>query len=179
MQPVTLITGPAGVGKTTVAREWAERQKRPAVHLSLDSMRERVASGFQDPQEGWNDEAKRQYRIARDACAAVAKLYCEHGFACVIDDAVFPDWPDVSLAGWQKALSPIAVELVVLVADLEVLQLRNTRRIDSRRLLLPDAITTIAGDMEGWRTTCPERIVDTTSMTAGDVVDAVTRILES
>ena len=53
MQSVALITGPAGVGKTTIADDWAIRQKSPTFHLSLDSMRERVKSGFQSPQDGW------------------------------------------------------------------------------------------------------------------------------
>jgi chloramphenicol 3-O-phosphotransferase len=179
MKHLILVTGPAGVGKTAVAEEWAKRQKDPALHLSLDSMRERVVSGFQHPQEGWNDEANRQYKLAQAACAAVARIYYTNGFNCIIDDAIFPNWPDVSLASWQNALSPLPVELIILTANIEILGKRNEERTSTRRFLSLDQLQIIAGQMDGWRLICPDRIIDTSSMTIDEVINKINHILSS
>ena len=39
-----LITGPAGAGKTATADRWTRQQSRPAIHLSLDDVRDQVKS---------------------------------------------------------------------------------------------------------------------------------------
>ncbi|MGW3558326.1 AAA family ATPase, partial [Streptomyces sp. NPDC000963] len=58
-----LLIGPAGAGKTTVARHWAQRRRVPTAHISLDDVREWVCSGFADPQSGWNEHSEAQYRL--------------------------------------------------------------------------------------------------------------------
>jgi broad-specificity NMP kinase len=177
MKRIILITGPAGVGKTTVAEEWAKRQEYHTIHISLDSMRERVTSGFQHPQAGWNDETERQYQIARAACAAVAKIYYENDFTCIIDDAIFPNWPSVSFSGWQKNLSSINVDFIVLTANIEILQKRNDKRKSTHRFLPEDQLQVISREMNDWQTIYPDRVIDTSLMTIEEVVDAVDELL--
>src|SRR5690606_33563038 len=45
-----LLIGPAGAGKTSVAKYWADHRRMPTAHISLDDVREWVRSGFADPQ---------------------------------------------------------------------------------------------------------------------------------
>src|SRR3990170_188183 len=95
---VLLITGPTGAGKTTTARALAALQASPTIHICLDSVRESVRSGFADPLRGWTAEAARQYELALQACASVARLYVSNGFRCVIDDVFIPELSASSLA---------------------------------------------------------------------------------
>ena len=145
-----LLVGPAGVGKTTVARHLAEASTRPTAHVSLDEVRYWVRAGYADPTLGWNAEAAGQYAMARAICAMAARTYVSAGVSCVIDDAVFPDWPEVGLDGWLAELPGCPVDVVVLLAHLPTLHERNARRRGRHRL--PDEMITVIHDrMEGWR----------------------------
>ncbi|MEY9846864.1 hypothetical protein ABH940_003951 [Streptacidiphilus sp. BW17] len=143
-----LLIGPAGAGKTSVARYWAERRPTPTAHVSLDDVREWVRSGFASPTAGWNDQAEAQYRLARRTCGFAARNYLANGFSVVIDDAVFPDQPAVGLGGWRRHVGPQLIA-VVLLPGLDVVLARNAQRSGHRRL--PDEqVAVIHGRMSGW-----------------------------
>lgn len=143
-----LLIGPAGAGKTTVARYWADRRPVPTAHISLDDVREWVRSGFADPQAGWDDRSEAQYRLARRTCGFAARNYLANGISCILDDAVFPDWPAVGLGGWKRHVGPGLIP-VVLLPGLEVVLERNAERTGSRRLS-DEEVATIHGRMAGW-----------------------------
>ena len=115
---VILLTGPAGAGKTATASAWAKSHRHPTVHLSIDTFREFVKSGYSNPEDGWNGETQRQYDLAQTACSEVAREYVESGYCCAIDDAVFPNWPEVGYGRWQAVLGPIQHRLIVLLPSL-------------------------------------------------------------
>jgi ribosomal protein S18 acetylase RimI-like enzyme len=46
---MVMFTGPAGAGKTTLARAWCATRQR-AVHVELDEVRHLIVSGLEDPQ---------------------------------------------------------------------------------------------------------------------------------
>ncbi len=143
-----LLIGPAGAGKTTVARHWAERRPVPTSHISLDDVREWVRSGFADPRSGWNDNSEAQYRLARRTCGFAARNFLANGISCVLDDAVFPDRPVVGLGGWKRHVGPGLIPVVVL-PGLEVVLERNAERSGSRRLS-DEEVAHIHGRMAGW-----------------------------
>ena len=101
-----LLIGPAGAGKTSVAKYWADHRRVPTAHISLDDVREWVRSGFADPQSGWNDHSEAQYRLARRTCGFAARNFLANGISCILDDAVFPDRPVVGLGGWKRHVGP-------------------------------------------------------------------------
>lgn len=143
-----LLIGPAGAGKTTVARYWAESRAHRTAHVSLDDVREWVRSGFADPRSGWNEHSEAQYRLARRTCGFAARNFLANGISCIIDDAVFPDRPAVGLGGWRRHVGPGLLP-VVLLPGLEVVLARNAERNGSRRL--PDEeVARIHGRMAGW-----------------------------
>ncbi|OIV39061.1 hypothetical protein BIV57_02195 [Mangrovactinospora gilvigrisea] len=143
-----LLIGPAGAGKTTVARFWADRQATQTAHISLDDVREWVRAGFADPQSGWNEHSEAQYRLARRTCGFSARHFLANGISCIIDDAVFPDQPAVGLGGWKRHVGPALVP-VVLLPGLDVVLARNARRSGNRRL--PDEqVAQIHARMAGW-----------------------------
>jgi hypothetical protein len=143
-----LLIGPAGAGKTSVAKYWADRRRVPTAHISLDDVREWVRSGFADPQAGWNDNSEAQYRLARRTCGFAARNFLANGISCILDDAVFPDWPAVGLGGWKRHVGPGLLP-VVLLPGLEIVLERNAERTGNRRLT-DEEVASIHGRMAGW-----------------------------
>ncbi|UGY90377.1 AAA family ATPase [Streptomyces gobiensis] len=143
-----LLIGPAGAGKTTVARHWAGRRRVPTAHISLDDVREWVRSGFADPQSGWNDHSEAQYRLARRTCGFAARNFLANHISCILDDAVFPDRPVVGLGGWKRHVGPGLIP-VVLLPGLEIVLERNAERTGNRRLT-DEEVARIHGRMAGW-----------------------------
>ncbi|WP_327701816.1 Pro-rich N-terminal domain-containing protein [Streptomyces decoyicus] len=143
-----LLIGPAGAGKTSVARHWADTRRVPTAHISLDDVREWVRSGFADPQAGWNDHSEAQYRLARRTCGFAARNFLANGISCILDDAVFPDRPVVGLGGWKRHVGPGLLP-IVLLPGLEIVLERNARRSGNRRLS-DEEVARIHGRMAGW-----------------------------
>ncbi|MFI9048933.1 Pro-rich N-terminal domain-containing protein [Streptomyces sp. NPDC053427] len=143
-----LLIGPAGAGKTSVARHWADSRRVPTAHISLDDVREWVRSGFADPQKGWNDNSEAQYRLARRTCGFAARNFLANGISCILDDAVFPDRPVVGLGGWKRHVGPGLLP-IVLLPGLEIVLERNARRSGNRRLS-DEEVARIHGRMAGW-----------------------------
>ncbi|MFF3271117.1 AAA family ATPase [Streptomyces chrestomyceticus] len=143
-----LLIGPAGAGKTSVARHWADTRRVPTAHISLDDVREWVRSGFADPQSGWNDHSEAQYRLARRTCGFAARNFLANGISCILDDAVFPDRPVIGLGGWKRHVGPGLLP-IVLLPGLEIVLERNARRTGNRRLS-DEEVARIHGRMAGW-----------------------------
>ncbi|MDJ0464795.1 Pro-rich N-terminal domain-containing protein [Streptomyces sp. H27-C3] len=143
-----LLIGPAGAGKTTVAKYWAQHRRVPTAHISLDDVREWVCSGFADPQSGWNDHSEAQYRLARRTCGFAARNFLANGISCIVDDAVFPDRPVVGLGGWKRHVGPGLLPVVIL-PGLEIVLERNAQRGGNRRLS-DEEVARIHGRMAGW-----------------------------
>ncbi|MFD7922706.1 AAA family ATPase [Streptomyces sp. NPDC059740] len=143
-----LLIGPAGAGKTSVARHWADLRRVPTAHISLDDVREWVRAGFADPQAGWNEHSEAQYRLARRTCGFAARNFLANGISCILDDAVFPDRPVVGLGGWKRHVGPGLLP-VVLLPGLEIVLERNARRSGNRRLS-DEEVARIHGRMAGW-----------------------------
>ncbi len=143
-----LLIGPAGAGKTSVAKHWADHRRVPTAHISLDDVREWVRSGFADPQSGWNDNSEAQYRLARRTCGFAARNFLANGISCILDDAVFPDRPVVGLGGWKRHVGPGLLP-VVLLPGLDIVLERNAERTGNRRLS-DEEVARIHGRMAGW-----------------------------
>ncbi|MFJ6845572.1 Pro-rich N-terminal domain-containing protein [Streptomyces griseoluteus] len=143
-----LLIGPAGAGKTSVAKYWADHRRVPTAHISLDDVREWVRSGFADPQTGWNDHSEAQYRLARRTCGFAARNFLANQISCILDDAVFPDRPVVGLGGWKRHVGPGLLP-VVLLPGLDIVLERNAERSGNRRLT-DEEVARIHGRMAGW-----------------------------
>lgn len=86
--PILIVTGPPGVGKTTVAEILAERSAR-AVHLESDAFFRFIRSGYAEP---WKPESHRQNQIVMRIVAGAASGYATAGYFTIIDGIVIPGW---------------------------------------------------------------------------------------
>ena len=121
---VYLITGMPGAGKSTVARQLAERFDRGA-HVDIDMVFHHfTVSGRAEPSQQ-TDETTAQSRLAVRNAAAVARNYAEAGFVCVLDGAVTRR-EEVLLAA--RTVDPHPLLLVVLAPPLAVSERRDAER---------------------------------------------------
>lgn len=84
---VFLVSGPVGAGKTTVARELAERLPL-AAHIESDKFQEFIVSGGLHPHQEPREEALRQLHVRTRNVSLIADSFFQAGIIPVIDDVV-------------------------------------------------------------------------------------------
>jgi chloramphenicol 3-O-phosphotransferase len=92
---VALFGGPAGAGKSTLARLWCSTRER-AAHVELDRVRGLIVQDLADPQEP-GPANEQQYLTAVAATCALARAFAESGYDVAVDDVLEPgryerDW---------------------------------------------------------------------------------------
>ncbi|HEY3492858.1 MAG TPA: AAA family ATPase, partial [Solirubrobacterales bacterium] len=85
---VLILTGPPGVGKTTVAGHLAQRERR-SVHLEADRFFFFIKSGFVEP---WEPESHEQNQMVMRTAAEAAAKYAQAGYSTVFEGIVIPRW---------------------------------------------------------------------------------------
>ena len=122
--PIFWITGVPGAGKSSVSV--ALMQRFPfGLHLAIDDIRERVVSGLADPIPGWTNETSRQFGLARQSAAHMARIYSDAGFAVAIDDIIFPHEVQALCDEW---LPGYPIGKVFLQPEVDVALVRNATR---------------------------------------------------
>jgi chloramphenicol 3-O-phosphotransferase len=166
---IFVVSGSPGAGKSSVSRALAQRFPR-GVHVPVDDLRELVVSGIAHPVPDWTDETTRQFRLARENAASIAKTYAREGFAVVLDDVIVP--PD-------DPFSVLEPSRVLLRPTLETLLSRNVSRtnktfdpsfLESTIRGLHNALENVpTHELEGWF------VLDSSQLEVEETVD---RILE-
>jgi chloramphenicol 3-O-phosphotransferase len=110
---VVLFGGPAGAGKSTLARAWCATRLR-AAHVELDEIRNLIVSGLANPQEKSALQAE-QYRLSARAACALARAFFDGGCDVAIDDVLEPEAFD---RYWRGQLDGLPWELVVVLPSL-------------------------------------------------------------
>jgi predicted kinase len=86
--PVLILSGPPGVGKTTVAGLIAGRSA-PAVHLEADSFFHFIRAGYVEP---WKTESGEQNEIVMQIVARAAAGYASGGYFTMVEGIFIPGW---------------------------------------------------------------------------------------
>jgi hypothetical protein len=111
---VTVLTGPPGAGKTTVAHLLVEGVTR-GVHLDADAFYHWIRSGWVAP---WLPESHAQNTTVIDSIAGAAVRYAQGGYHVVVDGIVGPWFIDPFIR--EAAGASVALRYVVLRPTLDI-----------------------------------------------------------
>jgi predicted kinase len=124
MSNIVLITGSAGVGKSTIGHRVAENFPK-SIHIRVDNLREMMVKGIVPPKTDWSEEeiqeGLQQFQWARSTAIYMAKLYANQGVDVVIDDVFTPNFVEqyaalFEIPGVQRVLlypkASVAIERV-------------------------------------------------------------------
>lgn len=169
---LTIITGPPGAGKSTVAERLAATADRPTVHLHTDSFYAWIRTGFVPP---YLPEAGRQNEVVSTVMVGAACAYARGGYDVVLDGVIGP-WflPPFRTAATHDHLD---LAYVVLRPTLDTTLARATQRT-GQALKEVDPITSLHGAFAdlGTLESCA---VDTTDQTAEQTTAEVRERLRS
>ena len=113
--PVLILTGAPGVGKTTVARLLADRSPAGA-HLESDRFFHFIRAGYVEP---WRPESHAQNTAVMHAVGSCATIYADSGYRTIIEGIISPRWFFAPLRDTLEG-SGHAVAYAVLRAPLAV-----------------------------------------------------------
>jgi chloramphenicol 3-O-phosphotransferase len=121
---VVLFAGPAGAGKSTLARAWCQTREL-AAHVQLDDVRSLIVSGLVDPRAIETPGQSEQWRASVDAACALAISFAKRGINVAIDDLSYPGDAEQI---WAPQLAGVPTRLVVVLPTLAAVLTRGRQR---------------------------------------------------
>ena len=169
---VTLLTGPPGAGKTTVAELVATDAAKPTVHLTTDLYYRAIRTGFVPP---YLQHAQRQNEVVIGAIVATVSEYARGGYDVVVDGILGPWFLEPFRTA--AARDDIALSYVVLRPDLETTLARARERVGDE-LKDVTAITGLHGAFANLGE-LEKHAIDTTGVDADQTAVEVRRAITS
>lgn len=139
---VALFGGPAGAGKSTLARAWCATRPQ-AAHLELDEIRGLIVRGLVDPQDT-SDLQETQYGLGVAGTCALARSFSIGGCDVAIDDVLEPAAFD---RYWRPRLDGMPWKLVIVLPSLAETLARSAQR---GKRVREEHIRTQYARCEGW-----------------------------
>jgi predicted kinase len=161
-----ILTGPPGVGKTTVARLLAKREER-AVHLEADRFFFFIRAGFIEP---WDPASDEQNQLVMKTAAAAAASYATAGYPTLLEGIVIPRW---TLGVIRETLAGAGVPMAYAV--LRAPQETCAGRVEEREgpgVFDPQALAAIASEFDDLGE-FERHAIDVSAMDAGEAAAAV------
>ena len=163
---MVVFTGPAGAGKSTLARAWCATRPR-AVHIELDGVRHLIVSGQADPQSPGPVQAE-QYAASVAACCALVREFAAAGCDVAVDDAA---GPEAFEEHWAPRLAGIGLSIVVVRPSLEATLGRGAGRAKRVR---PSVVREQHAAVSRWPS---RRTIDTTGQSVEESLEATLRVI--
>ena len=160
MHTLYIITGPAGVGKSTISKELAIRSKKSAL-IEGDDIYHQVIGGF---VQAWKEgnHLKTFWKV----CVNIIKTYLEDGFDVVFNYIVTPG----NLELIKTELKDYNVKFVVLITDEATLLARDKERpIDCQ---MGQRCLTLLNSFKN-RNYNSRNILDTSNLSVNETVDII------
>lgn len=131
--PIIVVSGPSGVGKSTVSALVAANFDRSA-HVPTDTLMGFVVSGLVDP---WLAQADHQHEVIGGVLAVAAMQFARGGYTIVADGHLLPGGIEGLAVACEQRRVPL--HYVVLRADLATCWARACHRGEGRWPLEPGA----------------------------------------
>ena len=118
MQKVYIITGPAGVGKSTISKALAEKLEK-SVLIEGDEIYAQVIGGYVSPWKEGN-----HLEVFWKVCIEVIERYLEYGYDVVFNYIIDPE----DIKNVKEVVKDFETKFVVLLTDEETLLKRDAER---------------------------------------------------
>ena len=118
MSKLYIITGPAGVGKSTISKKIAESKKK-SVLIEGDEIYHQVIGGY---VQAWKEG--NHLDVFWKVCISSVKIYLENGYDVVFNYIVTP----MQLKQLQEEFKNYEIKFVLLLVNEETLLLRDKNR---------------------------------------------------
>lgn len=141
-----LVTGPPGVGKSTVCRLVAEGLSRSTV-IEADVVRESIVGGFVQPDLSFPDDFLEQVRLQREIVNLWIERMVQAGYTAVVDDGPFPPPPHFGNHYAHLLAQPTSLP-IVLTAEPAALRARLQRRKGPFDEEILDVVDWLHGDLD-------------------------------
>ena len=160
MAKLYVITGPAGVGKSTISRKIAEASPKSAL-IEGDDLYAQIIGGYVNPWEEGN-YLDTFWKLSLSSI----KVYLEDGFDVVFNYIISPDQLDMII----KEFEGYEIKFTVLLVDEETILARDKRRPEEFQM--KERCIVLLNEFKDHN--YPEEyILDTSHITVDETVDSV------
>ncbi|MBO5178744.1 MAG: AAA family ATPase [Clostridia bacterium] len=160
MPKLYVITGPAGVGKSTISKELAKRSQK-SVLIEGDDIYAQVVGGYVSPWKEGN-----HLEVFWKVCVNMIKTYLEHGYDVVFNYIV--GTKDIETI--KQELKEYEIKFVVLLTDEKTLLKRDAERPEDCQMKERCIVLLNSFKEKGYD---ENNMLDTTNLTVEEVVDKV------
>ena len=160
MSTLYLITGPAGVGKSTVSKRLAESREKSAL-IEGDDIYNQVVGGYVYPWEDGN-----HLDIFQKICNNNILAYLEEGYDVVFNYIIEPE----DLEMFKKFFKKYDIKFVVLLVNEETLLLRDKERPEDCQM--KERCIELSNEFKEYNYNS-NNIIDTSDMTVDEIVDTI------
>ena len=160
MSKLYLITGPAGVGKSTVSKKLAESKEKSAL-IEGDDIYNQVVGGYVYPWEEGN-----HLDTFQKICNSTIETYLEDGYDVIFNYIIEPE----DLEIYKKEFKKYDIKFVVLLVDEETLLLRDKERPEDCQM--KERCITLLNSFKN-NNYNKQNILDTSNLKVNETVDII------
>ena len=160
MSNLYIITGPAGVGKSTISRKIAETKKKSAL-IEGDYIYHQVIGGY---VQAWKEE--NHLDVFWKVCISTIRTYLEDGYDVIFNYIVNP----IQLRQMQEEFKNYDIKFIVLLVDEKTLLLRDKERPEDCQM--NERCITLLNSFKNNNYNI-QNILDTSNITVNETVDII------
>ena len=160
MPNLYIITGPAGVGKSTISQSLAQRSNKSAL-IEGDLLYAQVIGGYVSAWKEGN-----HLDVFWEICLNTIETYLSYGYDVVFNYIVTPN----VITKMQDCFKKYKTKLVVLLTDEETILTRDSQRPEDCQMKERCIILLNSFKNKNYN---PQNILDTTNLSIDETVDII------